>query len=234
LKETLEKSNQILGKVQQGEGTLGALLNDPKTSQDVKDTVSNLKQTSESAKEVLARFTKVRAFWTIQAGRISRWSVQGDVGLRIETRPNKFMRSWASICLLMAARVRTTRIRADQYDYGLDRPSLGKLHGSGGDDQIPGGIEGRYRPFQNTEVPVLNRFELLAQGSDFGRDAIIKGRHFTHPNYSAGARVKINQWITAGVTSDDIAETANIHGALNVAFEDKDVAYLLGFTTFAR
>ena len=69
LKETLDKSNDILGGVQKGEGALGALLYDKKTGEDIKETVTNLKQTSESAKQVLARFTKVRAFWEIQGRR---------------------------------------------------------------------------------------------------------------------------------------------------------------------
>jgi hypothetical protein len=80
----------------------------------------------------------------------------------------------------------------------------------------------------------LNRLELLAQGFDFGRDAIIKGRHFDEPNYTAGARFKLNQWLTAGVQKEDIAETGHLHGALNLSFEDKDIAYLFGFVSFAR
>ena len=96
------------------------------------------------------------------------------------------------------------------------------------------GVEARYRPFQDTEVPVLNRLELLGQGFDFGRDAFLKNRRFTSPNYTAGARMKVNQWVTAGVQAEDIAETTNLTGVVNVSFEDKDIAYLLGFVSFAR
>jgi len=46
---------------------------DKKAGDEIKETVTNLKQTSESAKEVLARFTKVRAFWVIQgSGTLTR------------------------------------------------------------------------------------------------------------------------------------------------------------------
>ncbi len=236
LKETLDKSNTILAGVQRGEGTLGVLLNDKKTGEDIKDTVTNLKQTSESAKEVLARFTKVRAFWIVQGRQDFRvGQSKGDVGLRLEPRPNKFYEIMGQHLSFSGS------TREDDQDYertntitALIGQHWGSFTGAVGMIKSRGGVEARYRPFQNTEVPVLNRLELLGQGSDFGRDAIIKGRHFTNPNYSAGARVKLNQWLTAGITSDDIAETTNLHGVVNVAFEDKDVAYLLGFVTFAR
>src|SRR5439155_2848394 len=91
LKETLDKSNSLLGGLQRGEGVLGTLLTDKKAGEEIKETVTNLKQTSESAKEVLARFTKVRAFWEIQARRdIKAGDTKGDFGLRLEPRPNKF------------------------------------------------------------------------------------------------------------------------------------------------
>jgi len=34
--------------------------------------------------------------------------------------------------------------------------------------------------------------------------------------------------------AEDIAETTNWNGVLSVSFEDKDIAYLLGFVSFAR
>jgi len=34
--------------------------------------------------------------------------------------------------------------------------------------------------------------------------------------------------------AEDIAETTNLNGVVNVSFEDKDIAYLLGFVSFAR
>jgi len=56
----------------------------------VKETVSNLKQTSESAKEVLARFTKVRAFWIVQGRRDIKAGVYRGDSHAFEPRPNKF------------------------------------------------------------------------------------------------------------------------------------------------
>src|SRR6185437_14033311 len=49
LKETLEKSDNILGRVQNGEGALGQLIYNKETGEQVKETVDNLRQTSESA-----------------------------------------------------------------------------------------------------------------------------------------------------------------------------------------
>jgi len=91
LKETLDKSNTLLAGVQKGDGVLGTLFVDKRAGEDIKETVANLKQTSESAKQVLARFTKVRAFWEVQGRRDFKVGLyKGDVGLRLEPRPNKF------------------------------------------------------------------------------------------------------------------------------------------------
>ncbi len=236
LKETLDKMNTILAGVQRGEGVVGALVSNPQAGEDVKQTFANLKQTSESAKEVLARFTKVRAFWIIQARRDIKAGVyRGDVGLRLEPRPSKFYE-------IMGQNLGTrgsTQENPEDFERRNTITAIlghhwGPVTGAVGVIKSRAGVEGRYRPFQDTEVPVLNRLELLGQGFDFGRDAIIKGRHFTNPDYTAGARFKINTWVTAGVQAEDIAETTNLHGVVNVSFEDKDIAYLLGFVSFAR
>jgi hypothetical protein len=236
LKETMDKSNSILGGLQRGEGTLGVLLSDKKAGEEIKETVTNIKQTSESAKEVLARFTKVRAFWIVQARRdVKAGDTKGDVGLRLEPRPNKFY----EIMGQNLSSSGSTRVSAKDYERTNTITALmgrhwGTFTGAVGVIESRAGVEARYRPFQDTELPILNRLELLGQGFDFGRDAFIKDRHFTTPNYTAGARLKVNEWVTAGVQAEDIAETTNINGLVNVSFEDKDIAYLLGFVSFAR
>lgn len=236
LKETLDKTNKMLDSVQRGEGVLGTLVADRKAGDDMKVTVSNLKQTSESAKEVLARFTKVRAFWIVQSRRDFKAGIyRGDVGLRLEPRPNKF---YEILGQNLGTTGSTARSTSDFQRQNTITAELGQhwgpVTGALGVIKSRAGIEGRYRPFEDTEIPVANRLEILAQGSDFGRDAVINGRHMTNPDYTAGARIKINRWLTAGVQAEDIAETTDLHGVVNVSFEDKDIAYLLGFVSFAR
>jgi phospholipid/cholesterol/gamma-HCH transport system substrate-binding protein len=236
LKETLERMNTILAGVQRGEGVAGALVADKQAGEELKQSITNLKQTSESAKEVLARFTKVRAFWEIQTRRDFKAGVyRGDVGLRIEPRPNKFY----SIMGQNLGSTGSTQEEPKDFERRNTITALlgrhwGPVTGAVGVIKSRAGVEARYRPFQETEVPVFNRLELVGQGFDFGRDAIIKERRFQEPNYMAGARFRVNRWITAGVQAEDIAETTNVHGLVNVSFEDKDIAYLLGFVSFAR
>lgn len=236
LKETLDKTNALLGGVQRGEGALGALIADKKTGEDIKETVGHLKQTSESAKQVLARFTQVRAFWIVQGRRDIKAGVyHGDVGLRLEPRPDKFYE-------IMGQNLSTagsTRSSPGDFERTNTITALlgqhwGSVTGGVGVIQSRAGVEARYRPFQETGAPVLNRLELVGQGFDFGRDAVIRDRRFKNPNYTAGARIKVNPWVTAGLQAQDIAETVNWNGVVNVSFEDKDIAYLLGFVSFAR
>jgi len=236
LKETLERMNSILASVQKGEGVAGTLISNKQAGEDLKQTVTNLKETSESAKQVLARFTKVRAFWEIQGRRDLKAGVsRGDIGLRLEPRPNKFYE-------IMGQNLRSTgssQVAAEDFERPNTITALigrhwGEVTGAIGAIKSRAGVEARYRPFQDTELPVMNRLELIGQGFDFGRDAFINGRHFQNPNYTAGARIKINSWVTAGIQAEDIAETTNWNGVLSLSFEDKDIAYLLGFVSFAR
>lgn len=236
LKETLERMNSILTGVQKGEGMAGAIVSNKESGENFKATMANLKDASESAKEVLNRFTKVRAFWIIQTRRDFKASVyRGDFGMRLEPRPEKFYE-------LMGQNLGSTgSTMEDPKDFerrntitALMGRHWGPVTGAVGVIKSRAGVEARYRPFDGSEVPVFNRLELLGQGFDFGRDAIIKERHFDEPNYTAGARLKINRWLSAGVQAEDIAETTNVHGVVNVTFEDKDIAYLFGFVSFAR
>ncbi len=236
LKETLEKMNDILGKVQRGEGAIGALVNDKQTGDDLKQTVSNLKSTSEAAKEVLSRFTKVRVYWELGARQDFKASVtRADVGVRLEPRPNKFY----SVVGQNLINAKTSHNSAVDYERQNTVTALmgrhwGPFTGAIGFVKSRGGLELRYRPFQDTEMPVLNRVEFMAQGSDFGREDTIKGRAFSKPIYTAGARYKLNSYLSAGIQAEDIAEVSDLTGTFNVAFEDRDVAYLLGFASFAK
>lgn len=236
LKETMDKTNSILAGVQRGDGAVGALFSDKKTADDVKQTVTNLKQTSESAKEVLARFTKVRAFWIVQGRRDFRASVyRGDVGLRLEPRPNHFYEVLGQNLGSRGSSKETDQDFERQNTItGLIGRRWGPLSGAIGSIKSRAGIEVRYKPFETMDNPVLSRFEIMGQGFDFGRDAVIKGRHFQNPNYTAGAGFQLNSLFSAALQAEDIAETTNLHGVVRFSFEDKDIAYLLGFASFAH
>ena len=236
LKGTLERLDCLLAGVQRGEGVVGALVSNKQAGEDFKETITNLKQTSESAKQVMARFTKVRAFWEITGRRDFKADIsRGDLGLRLEPRPNKFY-------YIAGQNLGSdTSIKNSPEDYerrntitALLGRHWGAFTGAVGFIKTRGGIELRYRPFQDQEIPFLNRLELVGQGFDFGRNDTIKGREFSKPNYMAGARMRLNNYVTAGLQAEDIAETTDWTGTLNVAFEDKDIAYLLGFVSFAR
>lgn len=235
LKETLDRSNAILAGVQRGEGTVGALFTDKKTADDVRETVTNLKQTSESAKEVLGRFTKVRAFWIVQSRRDFKAGVyRGDFGMRIEPRPNKFYEIMGqNLSTKGSSGVSPSDFERTNTLTALIGGNKGPFSAAVGVIRSRAGVQADVRPFQNSES-ALNRLEIEGQAFDFGRDAVIKGRHFTNPNYTAGAHVRVNDYITAGIQAEDIAETTDLNGLVRVSFEDKDIAYLLGFVSFAR
>ena len=149
--------------------------------------------------------------------------------MRLEPRPGKFY-YLAGNNLADNDSVKTTS--KDYQRQNTVTAELGKdwgpVSGALGFIQSRAGVEGRYRPFQDQPVPVLNRLELMAQAFDFARDDTIKGRRFTGANYTAGGFFKLNPWLTVGAEAQDIAQTSDISGVEDLSFEDKDIAYLLG------
>jgi len=80
--------------------------------------------------------------------------------------------------------------------------------------------------------PIGQRFSFFAQAYDFGRDRVVNGRHFTHPEYDFGAMARPHRLVGVGVRIEDVQETKRYQSWVNVNFEDKDVAYLFGLATF--
>ncbi|MBI3293047.1 MAG: hypothetical protein HYZ73_09645 [Elusimicrobia bacterium] len=49
-----------------------------------------------------------------------------------------------------------------------------------------------------------------------------------------GGRVGLTSWLYAGIGVEDLRKTRHVVGSLNLFFEDKDIAYLLGFVSLSR
>ena len=87
----LAKSNTMMASLNTSSGTIGALLNDQKIKDDVKETVASVKEAAGTAKDVFGRITQFRVFWNYDwryehAVRTSRV----DLGLKISPREGRY------------------------------------------------------------------------------------------------------------------------------------------------
>lgn len=245
LRSVLERTDEVLAKVQRGEGSIGKLLADKEMGEEVKKTVSNLKDTSESAKEVLGRFTKIRSFWEFQMRAVpAADSFRVDGGIRLQPRDHKYYYLGVSNA---GDRKDEFKNEGDYEEKTTINAVLGKDFGpvtvEVGAIRSAGGVGLRYYPFkpwvERKRVNLaLEDVELNAYAFDFGRDEIRgrlgRERQLKGPQYNVGFKYGLTRWLKVGANVEDITEVRQYNVATHLVFEDRDLAYLFGFVSFAR
>jgi phospholipid/cholesterol/gamma-HCH transport system substrate-binding protein len=224
------KLDTIVAKINNGDGVAGALVSDQKMKENVSDAITNLKDASASVKDVLGRINGFHTYW--------RWDFnyeplsgtsKSNFGLRIYPREDRYY-------YLGAANMINTKDRISGIDYETNNTvdaqlgwDLGAFDLYAGILRGTGGVGARWRPFFNSK---WDKITLLTEGSDFNRDRTIKGRRFNNPRVDAGVTYSVNKYVAAGVRLNDMAGGRVVDYTANVAFEDKDIAYLFGLMSF--
>jgi len=232
LDRILAKTDELLVKLNTSTGTVGALISDREMKEQVKATVSNFRDASASAKDVLGRFGQFRFYWNVGArSEPEAKATKGDIGLRIVPRPGKFY-------YLGGTNLGGTANIPKGTDYEQKNTIDAVLgwYGKwwefyGGAIRSTFGAGGRLIPFP--DIPWLERLSLFAQAYDFGRNRTILSRKFDTPVYDAGADLKVHRYLRIGARVQDLAEIRHYQTTATVSFEDKDVAYFFGLVSFS-
>jgi phospholipid/cholesterol/gamma-HCH transport system substrate-binding protein len=87
-KEVAVQLDEILGKINRGEGTIGALVSDEKTASDVKQAITAVKETAKGAQKVIGRFVNVNTYWNYRYRYDTRDS-EGKYDLAITMSPRR-------------------------------------------------------------------------------------------------------------------------------------------------
>ena len=232
LDELLAKSNQMMTGLATDKGAVGALLHDPKVKEDVKETITSVKDAAATAKDVFGRITQFRVWWNLdwRYEHVLRTS-RADVGLKISPRPGRYY-------YVGGANLANV---SDGSRHGTDYAEKNRIDALLGFEKGPfdlgvgvirsgGGARVTVTPFY--KHPIAGRFSLMAQGYDFGRNRVIQSRAFTHPHYDFAILARLTKWFGIGARIEDVAETKSYQTWANIRFEDQDVAYLFGLATF--
>ncbi|HOX23995.1 MAG TPA: hypothetical protein PLL10_11055, partial [Elusimicrobiales bacterium] len=230
LDQLIAKADGLMDDIKSGKGAVGALMTDQKMKEDVKQTLSNVKETTESAKKMLGRLGGFRVAWSYE--NLYEPQVEqsrSNLGLKVSPRKGRYYYLGVSNIGNPADQARRpdyvekNRLDArlgwenNAYDfYG------GLLHGSGG-------VGLRVKPLY--DVPFWDRFSALTEIYDWTRRRTINGRYFGNPNYNVGGEFRIHRILSVGMRATDIAGTGNTQYTANLTFEDKDLSYLLGIIT---
>ncbi|MEW5950683.1 MAG: MlaD family protein [Elusimicrobiota bacterium] len=226
----LTKTDALVAKIEKGEGPLGAMISDSASKNDIKQTISNIKETSDSIKKMMGKASRIKTYWhwDTRYEPLSQYNMN-SFGVRIYTSESKYYYGGMSNFFNIKNKDRKVNYEeknlVDAY-MGWERKQadiyVGAIRGNAG-----AGI--RYRLFYRD--PLWGRFSVFAEGNDFSRNRIIKGRKFNTPRYDAGLDFKINSNAQVGVRIADMLETKRINYTAKILFEDKDLAYLFGLAS---
>ncbi|MDT8286493.1 MAG: MlaD family protein [Elusimicrobiales bacterium] len=226
LDRLLAQGEELLGSVNRGEGTVGALMKDEGMKKDVSDAVSNLRDATASVKDVLGRITGFNMYWHW------KWKYDpvfegshNDLGLRIYPREGRYY-------YVGGANLINTNDRDKGVDYekrntvdALMGWELGRADLYAGVLRGAGGAGARYKVLK---LGKSGGVEAYAEASEFTRNRVIEDRFFNKPRFDAGVDLRLNKNFSAGVAVTDIAEVHRVNYHTRILFEDEDISYLFG------
>ena len=231
-----ERLDQITEHVQNGQGLLGRIVNDPELGKNLDQTMDNVNKATKDIRSFTGRIAAINVYWDYRQRfdvEDGRW--HPDAGIKVVPRPGKYYYLAGNNLGVQEDRKvdgndveRRNRVTAVMgYDFGPLTLYGGLVRSRGG-----GGVKIRPLPAAS---PWNRRVELEGEAYDFGRDEAYQGYTFNKPVYNAGARVKIVEpWLWVGAQMEDIAVRRNLNLNFNMVFRDEDFAFLLAFIGLAR
>ena len=233
LNDLMAKADSLLTSLEEGEGVIGSLIKDPEMKQDVKASVSDLKDTMAEVKTFVGKASRFRVYWDYDFFYAPEPRVSSsDLALEI------FPGSGHTFYRIGMANLGNEDDRLDSKDY-LERNKIDARLGlyndwaklSAGLIRGGGGVALELKPFYQTEF--LDRLTVGGEFYDWGRDRTINGREFNKPNVSYGVDFRFNRYFTVGAWVRDALETNDVAVKANISFNDQDISSFFGLAAMA-
>ena len=236
--ELTQTSKELMNQLDDGDGLFKALMQDKQMAQDVRSTLENVRQVSEDAKQFIGRMARFRLFWLYEARyQPNGGLMESDLSIKFVPR-NSFMYYRAGIADMgnrdnepkndkdFRGKPNKIDFRVGLYNDWADL-NVGMIRGSGG-------AVLSLKPFYKAEMYPIKNFYVYGEGTDFGRNRVINGRKFDKADLSIGAGTWATKNLGFGVRYDDMLETKTFQATMNLSFEDKELAGLLGLASLAK
>lgn len=229
-----ERMDDVMARIQNGKGMVGRLVSDEEMGDDLKQTMTSVKEASGGVQKFFKRVSQIETWWDYRQRydfEDDQW--RADLGLRIQPRPGRYYFIQGNNLGEREDRdVPGTDVERKNTITAVMGKDFGPFTLYGGAIRSSGGAGVRFRPLPGQ---LSRRFELEAEGFNFGRDEVIHGHHYDGPVYNYGARVLVKDpWLYVGGQVEDAAERKNFNANVNLTFRDEDIAYLLGLVGLAR
>ncbi len=233
LKKVSENINNIINKIDNGDGTIATLINDEEMAKELKETVAEAKTAVQSIQEFTTRAKKLEIDWEYM-GRFDTRNdrYRNDFGIRFRPNNHKFY-------YLGISNIADTHREKDT----LEREKMNKLDALigfrsenfeiyGGALRSKGGIGIGWSPLDKVyssyrklyfNVEGLFRTE-TADPNDPDRDK---------PNLIIGTRLGIFNWCYVGVQVEDTLTRTTFVPYIKIKITDEDLAALFGVAGIA-
>lgn len=236
--ELTQTSKEFMSQLDSDDGLFKALMQDKQMAQDVRSTLENVRQVSEDAKQFIGRMARFRLFWLYEARyQPNGGLMESDLAIKFVPR-NSFMYYRAGISDMgnrdnepkndkdYRGKPNKIDFRVGLYNDWADL-NVGMIRGSGGAVLF-------LKPFYKADIYPVKNFYVYGEGTDFGRNRVINGRKFDKADLSIGAGTWATKNLGFGVRYDDMLETKTFQATMNLSFEDKELAGLLGLASLAK
>jgi phospholipid/cholesterol/gamma-HCH transport system substrate-binding protein len=233
IKNASEKLDILITKLYEGDGMIATLIGNEEVGQEIRDTISDAKQTVTAAKttveglsKTLGRAEKIRFQWDY-LGRynLKDEKFRNDLGISIIPNDKKFY--YVGISNVADANKEPSSQERNIVNRleALMGFNFGKFEIHGG---IMRGTAGGGMGF-SFFGPIYERYRLL----QLNVDAYNFGRKRDGAEVNAGLRLGITKWLYAGVNVEDIAYKASVTPYIKIEIDDEDLAALLGIISIA-
>ena len=233
LNDLMAKADALITSINNGEGVIGSLLKDPEMKQEVKESVTDLKETMAEVKTFVGKMSRFQVYWDYDFFYMPDAHVSSsDLALEI------FPASGYTFYRVGMANLGNEDDRLDSKDY-LEKNKLDVRFGlyndwaklSAGLIRGGGGVALELTPFKGRDF--LERFTLAGEFYDWGRDRVINGRNFNKPNVSYGLDFRFNRFFSVGAWMRDALETNDVAVKANLSFNDQDISSFFGLAAMA-
>jgi len=233
LNDLMAKADALITSINEGEGVIGSLIKDPQMKQDVKESVTDLKDTMSEVKTFVGKMSRFQVYWDYDFFYMPETHVSSsDLALEI------FPASGYTFYRVGMANIGNEDDRLGSHDY-LERNKFDVRLGlynewakaSAGLIRGGGGVALELKPFYNTDI--LDRLTVTGEFYDWGRDRVINGRNFNKPNISYGVDFRFNRFFSVGAWMRDALETNDFAVKANVSFNDQDISSFFGLAAMA-
>ena len=233
LNDLMAKADALITSINNGEGVIGSLLKDPQMQQEVKASVTDLKDTMAEVKTFVGKMSRFQVYWDYDYFYMPDSHVSSsDLALEI------FPASGYTFYRVGMANLGNEDDRLGSKDY-LEKNKFDVRFGlyndwakiSAGLIRGGGGVALELMPFR--EVDFLDRLTFTGEFYDWGRDRTINGRDFNKPNLSYGVDFRFNRFFSAGAWVRDALETNSFAVKANISFNDQDISSFFGLAAMA-